>query len=1594
MSDPEYMVPLTLALGDAWPSDLVQVVTDGPVGEVLGKIGLVHLELSAPANVSATLLWRSEVALELPGIAGLKLVFGGDAEGHTRIDVAFNLADPFYVGIDDCPIQLRLPRDAFRPVVEEPDGTFTKDPDPTHVVAIGVRPSIGFSGDGTVVLTGVDDVEISTRFMIANSGIVLEVPRIALYLTEGDPPPEGLPEGWRGVFIERAVVHLPRAIDVEELPAALEFTNCGIGSGGFTGEVAADWSGDPVTAKLLGFTARLKRIELALQQNAFLRSEVEGEIELSFFDATVGVNLSLGADGEFAATLSAVSGGASETPDGLITFTLYQLLTLTVESMRFDNVDDVFRFTISGQLKPLLIGLDWPALDVEALSIDEHGNVDFAGGWLDFPQQQTLDFHGFQISLSEIGFGNEEDLSTPEPPEGVARPKRQWIGLSGGIRLVEGLPLSASVDGLKASWRPDIPGGDVKVTLEGVALSLEIPGTLRLSGEVRYEEVDDEHLQGDIFRGAVDLSLIALRTRVGGELIIGHLTETETGESFDVAFVVLNAEFPTAIPLGATGVGLYGLHGLAGINIAPDRHPSTEDPAEPESWYEWYKADRGGPRDVTRMQKWAPRRDHYALGAGLIFGTVYDDGYTINARALLAVLIPGPVILLEGRANLIKSRSQSNTDQGAFYLLAVIDGNGGTFQLNIDAQYELQDVIAIGGGAEAFFNFNDASAWHVWLGQKVPESKRIGADILSLFKVNAYLMLDANGFATGAKAALEIHESYGPLSVDIAVGLAFQAAIFWNPPQAEGQIELLGGLGIRIFGVALGIALRLLLEAKAAKPFRVHGLARFTVSLPFPLPNFDATVEFTWEDPTHPDPVWPLLEAVELTHHLRAESRWTPSRSEADAPVVPVDAVAIAKFARPLAGRSFRVQSGQLELLGHDPIDEWTFSYVCERASLFARRLDGTERLVAQGPLDVDVSSVVPFDFSDESLITGTDAEKPAWRLWTHERLPGASVYEREDRPARNPACPPAVEPAKNCIDFRSLAAGRPFGRRFRVGGWELRCAEIPTLRGGRLEATDLWVRFPRAMGRVEIRFAGSVTIRAFRHGSEVSLPSPARGRGDSLQDWAGEAAQGVDTVWIREVGAVALNGFSVQRICAILREDTDAANRMRRHRDASARDTPSAGRLMLKPRTRYRLELRTIVYQAHQSAEPVVRENAAESFYFETSDGPGANPLDASERTALARCHTMDPTSPAPHASFLGGHPLDAVAPYVAHTRPSADDDPFYYSMDPAIVFREAYFSAMYHPSWTLLIRIRDRNGHIVAERVGRRRRTTLPRMSLGEVTWQAAQARDGCAQAAPSHGYEGDTMLVAEGLSANLLPNRRYTLELVLQGCFERVLYQFSSSTSRYESPVAHLMSGMAGGQQFVKYRRTRSLLSGIPIGTVSSVRETWVELEQARAGLRRAMASGSLVAIHDAFESSRAARNECDRVCEDGFGVITATVRYTTHAPRPPRTELVAFTSPDGVLVMIESAEPIEWSRWVIRAVDPGIRRAVPRAAVACWNSDRTRAILVPREGPLGWERGMVDFEFSYLSAESADLPELTIAGAPYEPVPVLLRCNLAG
>ena len=204
-----------------------------------------------------------------------------------------------------------------------------------------------------------------------------------------------------------------------------------------------------------GFPFVATGLSMGLRQNCLVGAELEGELTVPFFDEPLDVTVGFDLDGNFTVGVGSPNGIAElEKPD---------ILSVSVDGLSFGSEDGVWSVGISGRITPLLGGIDWPTFEVQELSIDSQGNVKLEGGWLELPSQYA--------STSTASSSRSRSSASGRSTNGG-----KWIGFSGGLKLVEGLPAGASVEGLRVIWYDD---GSTRVTLEGVGVELEIPGVLR-----------------------------------------------------------------------------------------------------------------------------------------------------------------------------------------------------------------------------------------------------------------------------------------------------------------------------------------------------------------------------------------------------------------------------------------------------------------------------------------------------------------------------------------------------------------------------------------------------------------------------------------------------------------------------------------------------------------------------------------------------------------------------------------------------------------------------------------------------------------------------------------------------------------------------------------------------------------------------------------------------------------------------------------------------------------------------------------------------------------------------------------------------------
>lgn len=664
-----------------------------------------------------------------------------------------------------------------------------------------------------------------------------------------------------GIAIEKATVHFPEALEILD---AIEIRDATITERGFSGalsvlfeeEASSENTGSPAGAApesvrpkpLFGvLPIRLYTLELEFVDNLPVAFQLEAAVELPYFDEWV--DLTIGIDEGF----NIVFKLESTDPEGIV-LTKEELLSLTFRSAGVDYLPDarLLRLSLSGGLEPLLWnadGLEWPRLDITRLVVEQDLGAlppapfeppvfKFEEAWLDLKDLATLDLFGFHFELNRIGIGYLETTD------------KLWVDLTGSLRLIEQVPVGLGVEGFRITWprriyeelniRDRDPtledllaiAARIEVKFDGVYLFFGVPQAVEFEGYIRF--IKEARKIG--FAGDVALRVPASGLALEAGLMAGMNFENPPYPFLYVYFGIL---LPSGIPLGQSGLALKGAKGLFGLNVTPDRSP------EQNPYYDWYK--RGPIEGAHPTNKWRDQIWSIAFGAGITITTT--DGKILGIQGLLALVIPGPIIFIEGKALVFDGVFPGD---GPLKALGYFDGNALTAQFNIEADLELvEGVIDVNAGLEAFFDFRNLANWHLYLGQDTPIERRVRANILKLpvmgwlFEANSYLMLDMQDADT-LQARLGVHIGFEPPAVDLVVASATVRAVIAgaglltvNPFQFNGRLELDAVLDVQAFGFSIvGVEAAAHVAVEGALPFVVD--ARVAARVDLPVPDFEA----------------------------------------------------------------------------------------------------------------------------------------------------------------------------------------------------------------------------------------------------------------------------------------------------------------------------------------------------------------------------------------------------------------------------------------------------------------------------------------------------------------------------------------------------------------------------------------------------------------------------------------------------------------------------------------------------------------------------------------------------------------------------------
>jgi YVTN family beta-propeller protein len=995
-----------------WPKELF-----GDPGGLLDEIGITDFNVVSDDQTlefTGTAAWLEEIEFKIPGLDSVSIAFLSTG-GFTQIQFELQVEPAFELTLVNLNAALRIRSEFLRPVQQDASGKWVLtldaqgDPVPAEVTLSGVNLVV--SAEGDVSVAGAPAFKLSP-VEFGDSGIVLDISEIELYLSGQETPPTGAQAGFKGIAITQAKLYLSGGLAVSGIPT-VTFTDLLIGSSGFSGRIEANWTSSTGQGTLFGLEFLVTSLDFTFVQNVPTDATFSGQLKLPFFDQPVGVDISVAVDGGLSIALSSTQPAGAAWSSGLITFEKSGVLRAELDSLGFELRDGVFLAKLSGKLTPLVADVNWPSFDIKELSIDSKGNVQLTGGWIPLPTSYSIDFYGATLEITKFGMGQTKD--------GL-----KFIGMSGDVELVKGMPAGASVEGLRIAWDKN---NVVSVSFNGIGLKFETPA-LSFNGHVSYTSDGVNHQ----FKGDLEIDLYALELTLTGKAVFG----TSGPDHTKYFAIYLDGEFGTGIPLFATGLAIYGFEGLLAVNYAPAK-PNTM------LWYSvnhansFFHKPQIGMTDIA--SKWQVDAGTFAIGAGVQLATYSDDGYSFNGKFLLLVLLPGPVVMIDGSAAFLRDRDDQT--EPPFNGLIVLDNRAGYFLIGLDVRWEKDetgDVADISGGMEVYFNFRDPRLWHLYLGEKDPMAARIQAKFAKAFTANAYFMLTASNLAVGVWIGTSQHYNWGPVGADMEAWLSADAEVNFKPSHFHAGIEFYGNFAIKVFKFKLSLTLDASLAADVAKPFHIVG--QLTITISTWIKDFHIHMQLEWGPRINPPVLQgvPELEPVQcwgIVHSKSANDWQLGSRGTslgATGTIVPVDANPYFTFAFPMydkCGVGVNSNGKTAPVMIGDPSPNGSGSALANYSLTGITLYKGTT-LVAQCPLPAGPTTVQtiygvwvpsasgtsapgaggqnklklwsanPLDFADKAA---------SWNPWLSSNLPGYP-------------CPDAT-PETICMNFEDLVVGQ-----------------------------------------------------------------------------------------------------------------------------------------------------------------------------------------------------------------------------------------------------------------------------------------------------------------------------------------------------------------------------------------------------------------------------------------------------------------------------------------------------------------------------------------------------------------------------------------
>ncbi|MBZ0071189.1 MAG: hypothetical protein K8I04_05635 [Gammaproteobacteria bacterium] len=483
--------------------------------------------------------------------------------------------------------------------------------------------------------------------------------------------------------------------------------------------------------------------EHVIKDGKVIVEKLEGEARLRAIDASDGMKVRLGVDYTASFGVSANLGGA------------VGVSTSEPIKVRYKNVGLEYEHDTT---KPLLERVRFVFEDAQ-FEVADPGRWSITGAlgrllgitairvgagsiWVEVDIEFALDLGVVKISRTTIRLEIDTDV---EPPS-----------ISVGIR------------GIKASI--DVPaavkgGGELMILPDGFGASLEldiIPAKLKAWGSFAYRDPSMVHIEGGV-------------------------------------------QFATGIPLGNTGLGLFGFAGRFVANGA--RNLDGLDPVDV------YAREVGWHRRSS-LTKYKPQSSQFAVGFGAMVGTLPDAAFTFNAKGMLTIGFPDISVVFSIEAVLVKppvgaaEEDRSSTPAGGgLQLLGIVSIDPTAIGVAISADYEIPRVLKLQVPVGAYFPLQTSTqGGYVRVGSDGgddrpdrPVTVQLLPDILDL-RATAFFMVEERHLRKLGKRDTLNFEGF-------SIGMGAGLSVKWGGSSIylKASISVLVGMGTRPFVLAGGL---------------------------------------------------------------------------------------------------------------------------------------------------------------------------------------------------------------------------------------------------------------------------------------------------------------------------------------------------------------------------------------------------------------------------------------------------------------------------------------------------------------------------------------------------------------------------------------------------------------------------------------------------------------------------------------------------------------------------------------------------------------------------------------------------------------------